>query len=324
MDSYERLMRALNFEEPDRVPIWDTTNNLKIVREVGGEGPPEEVCPKACYRLGLDVGWGIFDLSGIDRSVERIWETFEWNNLVFEQPLTLREYRCRNAVYFVPNVIKRPFKTLEDIRNMKVELAKSEDELVEEIYSSYCEEKKHYEKYGIPAPAGGEGVIEQLPLLFGWPLLARAIHHGRDVLGKIMDLLLVGSRARVKAAVEAEAPVFVLCDDIAEKHGLLYPIDFLREMWLPRIKKIIQPALKAGIPLIYHSEGNTEAILNDIIEVGFRGHHPIEPGSMDIKRLKEKFGDRLALLGGIDNWDLLQNGSPKDVEYAVKETIRKV
>jgi hypothetical protein len=42
-------------------------------------------------------------------------------------------------------------------------------------------------------------------------------------------------------------------------------------------------------------------ILDDIIDAGFRGHHLIEPGSMHIRRIKEKFGNRLFLLGGIDN-----------------------
>lgn len=323
MNSYERLMRAFDFEEPDRVPIWDTTNNLRIIREVGGEGPPEKVIPRACHRLGLDVDWGIGDLLRDEHLIEGTWKTYEWNNLVFENPLTLRRRKFENAAYFVPYVVERPFKNLEDLRDMKIELARSEDEIIEANLSSYKETREHYDKYGIPVIGGSSPILERLPLLFGWSLLARAIYHARDVIGKLMDLFMVVSKAHIKACIENDVPAIVHCDDCAEKHGLMYPITFLREMWVPRMKEIVRPVRKAGIHLVYHSEGNTEVLLNDVIDIGFRGHHPIEPGSMDIGSIKEKFGDRLVLLGGIDNWNLLQNGTPTEVDRSVKETIRK-
>ena len=89
------------------------------------------------------------------------------------------------------------------------------------------------------------------------------------------------------------------------------------------MKEVIRPAVKAGVALIYHSEGNTEAILPELIDAGMRGLNPLEPFSMDLERMKGKFGDRLVLTGGIDNGNLLQNGTPAEVAHATRDCIRK-
>ena len=87
------------------------------------------------------------------------------------------------------------------------------------------------------------------------------------------------------------------------------------------MKKIIQPAQKAGIFVLHHSEGNTTDILPSLIEIGIRGINPLEPFSMDLRRIKEIFGDKLVLTGGVDNAYLLQHGTPAEVEKATKECI---
>jgi len=79
----------------------------------------------------------------------------------------------------------------------------------------------------------------------------------------------------------------------------------------------------AGVAIVYHSEGNTEAILPDLIGAKIMGLNPLEPFSMDLELIKQKYGDRLVLTGGIDNGYLLQNGTPADITRATKECIRK-
>ena len=101
----------------------------------------------------------------------------------------------------------------------------------------------------------------------------------------------------------------------------MHSLRFLREEWLPRVKKIIQPAQKSGIFVLHHSEGNTEAILESLIDIGICGINPLEPFSMILKRIKEKYGDKLVLTGGVDNAFILQHGTPREVEKAVRNCI---
>ncbi|MEM1989738.1 MAG: uroporphyrinogen decarboxylase family protein [Candidatus Bathyarchaeia archaeon] len=333
MDSYERFIRAMDFEEPDYTPIFDSIDNDLILREVGGSGPPKETVPKAFRRLGVDATfqgfWGGSKTSGgfigggeswgDEYISEMEWKTLAYRNLLFEKPFTIRW----TAKYPTNWIVSRPFKTLEELQDLRISLIMSEDELVEKYVANYREIKRAYEKAGVVAVGVCGGILEGLAgQILGWSLFVRALYQARDFVRKMMDMLLIEARANVKAYVEAEVgPAFLYADDIAHKHGLMHPLVFLREEWVPRVKKIIQPAQKAGIFIIHHSEGNTTDILPDLINIGIRGINPLEPFSMNLQEIKERFGDKLVLTGGIDNAYLLQHGTQADIEKAVKDCI---
>ena len=100
--------------------------------------------------------------------------------------------------------------------------------------------------------------------------------------------------------------------------------DFLREEWLPRVKKVIAPIKKRGIKVLFHSDGNIWEFIDDLIDAGFEGINPLEPiAGMEIGKVKKKYGDKLVLLGGIDCSQTLPLGSPNDVEKAVIKAIKE-
>ena len=74
--------------------------------------------------------------------------------------------------------------------------------------------------------------------------------------------------------------------------------------------------------MIFHSDGDITALLEMVIDAHFSGIHPIDPNVMDINRVKEEYGDRLALLGNINMDFPLSRGNPKDVEELVIKRIR--
>ena len=64
--------------------------------------------------------------------------------------------------------------------------------------------------------------------------------------------------------------------------------------------------------------------MDDIVGTGIDALDPIEPlAGMDIGQVKERYGDRIAVVGNVDCSVLLPHGRPEQVEEAVKETIAK-
>jgi uroporphyrinogen decarboxylase len=63
-----------------------------------------------------------------------------------------------------------------------------------------------------------------------------------------------------RAAVANGVDFIWTADDVAFKTGLFLPPKLMREMWLPRLKRIHEPALAAGKPVLFHSDGNIEQI----------------------------------------------------------------
>ena len=92
-------------------------------------------------------------------------------------------------------------------------------------------------------------------------------------------------------------------DDIAHNTGLLIHPKYLRKYVFPWYKKIGDICQDKGIGFIFHSDGNCSEVMDDLIDCGFQGFNPIQPNAMDIEVVKEKWGDRLCLIGNL-NLDL--------------------
>jgi uroporphyrinogen decarboxylase len=78
-----------------------------------------------------------------------------------------------------------------------------------------------------------------------------------------------------------------------------------------------------AVPVFFHSDGNLNAVLDDIVACGYDGLHSLQPSAnMDIARIKAQYGHKLCLMGNIDLNYVLTFGTPEEVEQVVKETIR--
>lgn len=111
-------------------------------------------------------------------------------------------------------------------------------------------------------------------------------------------------------------------DDMAYKTGLMFSKGMFRRVFRPRLEEFAQAMRSFGFPWILHSDGNVLPLLDDLIEIGISGLHPIEPGAMDIGEVKGKYGTRLCLVGNIDLHYTLTRGTTEEVEAEVKERIK--
>lgn len=112
-------------------------------------------------------------------------------------------------------------------------------------------------------------------------------------------------------------------DDIAYTNSLMVSQDVLDKYFFPWLKKIGDLARNYDKPLIYHSDGILYDVFDKIIECGVNAIHPIEPKAMRIEEVKQKYGDKLCLIGNIDV-DLLSRGKPDEVRNNVLLNIEKV
>lgn len=96
-----------------------------------------------------------------------------------------------------------------------------------------------------------------------------------------------------------------------------------RELIIPAYKKILHEINKVGKYAIFHSDGYTEPYFDGLIEAGFKGVESLEPmAGMNLKYLKETYGDKLCLIGNIDVSYLLPFGTTDEVSQSVKKCIK--
>jgi len=141
----------------------------------------------------------------------------------------------------------------------------------------------------------------------------------------IFDLCVDYYVRMAQIAIEEGIDVLFLADDIAFKTGTFVKPDVFKEIWLPRAKRIVQLGQGAGLPVMFHSCGNLTGIMDSIVmELGIDVLNPIEPYSMDIYDVKERYGERLVLSGNIDIAGPLAFGTPGQVREEVRQHMERL
>jgi len=109
-------------------------------------------------------------------------------------------------------------------------------------------------------------------------------------------------------------------DDMAYKNGPFFSPKHYQKFVKPAHEKIIQPFKAKNLPAILHCDGNFEPLIPLIIDAGFTAIQPLEAKvGMDVRKLKEKYGDRLAFIGNIDARKL--SGTKEDISNEVESKV---
>jgi uroporphyrinogen-III decarboxylase len=93
---------------------------------------------------------------------------------------------------------------------------------------------------------------------------------------------------------------------------------------LPFERRYIEFVQRNGRPAMYHNCGQIMNLLESYKALGARIVEPFSPhplGDADLARAKAMAGNAYAILGGIDQVNVLQNGSVEDVRRATVETM---
>lgn len=110
-------------------------------------------------------------------------------------------------------------------------------------------------------------------------------------------------------------------DDIAFSTQLMVNPKLLRNNLFPRYREMNRLTHERGRLVVYHSDGNLDEVMEDIIGAGFDGLNPIEPKAMDINQVKAKYGSRISLIGNLDLGYTLTRGTPEEVREEVRQRI---
>ncbi len=90
-------------------------------------------------------------------------------------------------------------------------------------------------------------------------------------------------------------------DDMGYKGTAFFSLDMYKELIKPLHQKAVDWAREKGIVVRLHSCGNINALLPEIMTVGFDALHPMEvKAGMVPEDVKKQFGDKLVLHGGFD------------------------
>ena len=116
----------------------------------------------------------------------------------------------------------------------------------------------------------------------------------------------------------------LMSDDLAHTGGCLVNPKIYRKYVFPWYREIGRVLENAGIPFIFHSDGDFMAVFNDLADCGIKAIHPIEPQAMDIVDVKKEYGGKFCIFGNIDLEYTLTRGTVEEVEALVKKRIKEL
>jgi uroporphyrinogen decarboxylase len=128
---------------------------------------------------------------------------------------------------------------------------------------------------------------------------------------------------RIYKKIPGQLTFSYVAEDFGSQKGLLMSPKMIRDIFLPRMKKMMDLAHRNGVYVFFHSDGAIREIIPDLIEIGIDILNPIQWRCKDMDRaeIKKEFGDKVILHGAMDNQYTLPFGTIQEVKEEVKENL---
>lgn len=142
----------------------------------------------------------------------------------------------------------------------------------------------------------------------------------------LLDYITEMRRFQIRRFAEAGVDNIWLGDDIGTQGGMLMSPKMWRKWFKERMRSIISAAKEVNREVIisYHSDGNIEKVIPELIEIGVEVLNPVQPEVMEPAKLKRKYGQSLAFWGTVGTQTTMPFGTPEEVRRVVKERIKTV
>jgi uroporphyrinogen decarboxylase len=305
---YTRIVKALNFKEPDRLPTMELMVDLPVQeqflgRKIASVGDEIEFYIKAGYDFFYQKAR--FEFPGIPPV------------LSFGSEIRIDAQKDHTDISFDPHKGECPLKNREGFAKYKW----PDPDAIDYSNMDYVA-KAVPEGMGIVAGVGG--IFARSWILMGFENFCSGVLRDPDYVGQVFEAIGNVSVELARRLVK-KPKVFALwySDDFAHADAPMISPNAVRKYLFPYMKRMVEITHNAGLPFIYHGCGNVLPLLDDLLGMGIDALHPIEPKAINIYELKEKLYGKVAIIGNV-SVDLLTNGTPEKIESDVKEHIQRL
>lgn len=168
------------------------------------------------------------------------------------------------------------------------------------------------------------GPFEHASFLMGLEGLCIATYEDEELVEKLCEKIgrsITGIAERL-ARIE-NLGAYRFGDDLGFKSSTMLPPDKLRKYFFPWSRKVVEAVHKAGKPFVLHSCGQLREVMDDLIDdVKIDAKHSFEDVIMPVTEAKKIWGERVALLGGIDV-DFLCRRSTQEIKEHTKRVMEE-
>ncbi len=323
MTHLERVRKALNHEEPDRVPIdfggWlcgiKSGAYDRLADYLGfGQGERDGYDPPESMLLHFDIDLRRVSPSGPpERKNPDGTKTDEWGI-------------TRKMANNDEQIVEFPLKdsALEDLEKYSWP-----EDSGEGRYEGLAEEAAEYHNKGfaVVGQPDIDGLFETQCWLTGFERALTDIALKSDfyyALSEKITSLQEKFAENYYSRVGDNIDMTQLGDDLSTQTGPFFPMEMYMEMIFPYQKRYHEAINRhTSAKIFHHCCGSVYGLIPGLIECGVQVLNPVQTSATDMEpeKLKKEFGNDLAFHGGIDVQKVLPFKKPEEVKDEVKRVI---
>jgi hypothetical protein len=309
--SLARVRQVMESQKPDRAPLFDLLPNDAVLRHFNGGVP---------VAIGDDRSGARAIAAAVDGSRSAAFSPSE------EAIKRHEDGRVTRRLRWTAWKERVRYGSSEEYREAKQrELAGWEDEVSRPIGSDNSGQVEVKSWFGgdfyylLSAPCPGlMGIWSEV----GLESFSYYLYDCEDVIVEQLECNTAHACRWIDGLPEDDPFECVFVgEDIAFKNGPMMQVKWLEKQYFPRLARVIASLHAKGKKVMFHSDGNLNAIMDGLVQAGIDALNPIEIcAGMDLADLHRRY-PKLVYAGGIDVSHLLPFGTPQQVRDAVVKAI---
>jgi hypothetical protein len=349
-DFKQRVLAAMNHEEPDRVPVMGLIMDPATVNQILDRRPTDFVgmLRKPVLRgaiktlLNTDWFWNRMYYGNFSGALESAVQLgFDANWTIYSLMQLADDPQSSLGTVF-HDVYGRVWEMGSDDRgNMAVNysrpLCSTEDEweawvdrkapLFERAIDNATRfHRRLVDDYGdriLPVGYAAPGIFENSWQPMGFVEFTRFVYQKPQFVKRIVDFHTELYVRYLEGVMQSGVEVVLAGDDLGQKTGPLMRPELIEKFYGDSYRRIAELVHAEKRKLIFHSCGNIYPFLEKFVDWGFDGIITMEPtAGMDLAKVRERVGHKLVLVGNLDVSYLLVRGTREEIDDAVRNAIR--
>ena len=340
LSSRERMLAAINHQEADHIPLWfnwqykhteildwdDIVARAERVLDMGLEdtmlvNAPLSVDPAVHSRVRVEQ-----EVGGRYPLIRKEWHTPKG---------TLRQVVKKTEDWTggddvgitgdlnVPRSIEFPVKGLEDVEKLDYFYRPPTKEQLSRFRETIGRMKALDRERGILIEGGWVRLGDMLYWLLGAEGVIWAQADQPDLVNALLDRVMAWEGIRIELLLDAG--VDIITQRAWYESTDIWGVAGFRRFIKPRLKKVIDLVHSAGRKFSYICTTGLRPRLDDLVDLGVDvlwGVDPVQDLTADLQLFKNKVGERICLLGGLNSTVTLVTGTEADIRREVRDAAR--
>lgn len=170
---------------------------------------------------------------------------------------------------------------------------------------------------------GPSGVLENVISLVGYDNLCFMIADEPELAETVFERVGTTLEKYYRLCAQYPSVGFLMSnDDWGFNTQTFLSPEMMRKYVFPYHARIVKAGHDANKPVVLHSCGELNAVMEDVIQMGYDARHSYEDVITPVEEFYERWGSRIAILGGID-MNFIVTKTPEEVAARARAMLER-